>query len=70
MEDLVRPRPGFWSGKRVLVLGLAAQSLVRLSYREPVATYATNVTGTVRVLAAAAATASVSGTWRGSLCAR
>lgn len=123
MEDLVRPRSDFWSGKRVLVLGhtgfkgawlslwlrrlgahvfglslpptaepnlfnaaglenliestyadirdgdaltaaiariapeiilhLAAQSLVRLSYREPVATYAINVMGTVHVLAAA-----------------
>jgi CDP-glucose 4,6-dehydratase len=129
VEDLVTPPPGFWSGKRVLVLGhtgfkgawlglwlhrlgarvagialppdgepnlfaaagladvietsyadirdhdavvraveriapevvfhLAAQSLVRLSYREPVATYATNVMGTVHVLAAAAATESV-----------
>jgi CDP-glucose 4,6-dehydratase len=129
MENLVGPQPGFWAGKRVLVLGhtgfkgawlslwlsrmganvfgvslppadepnlftaaaleaaidtryadirdldavtrameriqpelvfhLAAQSLVRLSYREPVATYATNVMGTVHVLAAAQATPSV-----------
>jgi CDP-glucose 4,6-dehydratase len=42
-----------------VVFHLAAQSLVRRSYREPVATYATNVMGTVHVLAAAAATPSV-----------
>lgn len=123
MADVTRPSLGFWSGKRVLVLGhtgfkgawlalwlrrlgarvcglslppeepslfvasglgslvdsyygdirelkavmvlleqlqpeivfhLAAQSLVRRSYREPVETYATNVMGTVHVLAAAA----------------
>lgn len=33
-----------------IVLHLAAQPLVRLSYREPVATYASNVMGTVHVL--------------------
>ncbi|MBF0272888.1 MAG: CDP-glucose 4,6-dehydratase [Magnetococcales bacterium] len=36
-----------------IVLHLAAQPLVRLSYHEPVATYATNVMGTVHVLEAA-----------------
>ena len=36
-----------------IVLHLAAQPLVRLSYAEPVATYATNVMGTVHVLEAA-----------------
>ena len=35
-----------------IVLHLAAQSLVRLSYEEPVSTYATNVMGTVHVLEA------------------
>ena len=128
MADVRRPSAGFWSGKRVLVLGhtgfkgawlslwlrqlgakvdgvslppeepslfvaagvnkligshyadireqkavteimqrtrpeivfhLAAQSLVRRSYREPVETYATNVMGTVHVLAAAVAVDSV-----------
>jgi CDP-glucose 4,6-dehydratase len=129
VENLVTPEPGFWVGKRVLVLGhtgfkgswlslwlcrlgasvfglslppegepnlftaaalhsaidtsfadirdldavtrameriqphivfhLAAQSLVRLSYLEPVVTYATNVMGTVHVLAAAQRAASV-----------
>jgi len=36
-----------------LLIHMAAQPLVRLSYREPVATYATNVMGTVHVLEAA-----------------
>lgn len=39
--------------KPEIVLHLAAQPLVRLSYSEPVATYATNVMGTVHVLEAA-----------------
>jgi CDP-glucose 4,6-dehydratase len=42
-----------------IVFHLAAQSLVRRSYREPVETYATNVMGTVHVLAAAVAVESV-----------
>jgi CDP-glucose 4,6-dehydratase len=36
-----------------VVIHMAAQPLVRLSYSEPVATYATNVMGTVHVLEAA-----------------
>lgn len=36
-----------------IVIHMAAQSLVRLSYAEPVETYATNVMGTVNVLEAA-----------------
>jgi CDP-glucose 4,6-dehydratase len=36
-----------------IVIHMAAQSLVRLSYTEPVETYATNVMGTVHVLEAA-----------------
>ena len=36
-----------------IVVHMAAQALVRLSYAEPVATYATNVMGTVHVLEAA-----------------
>lgn len=35
-----------------IVLHLAAQSLVRRSYREPVETYTTNVTGTINILEA------------------
>lgn len=36
-----------------ILIHMAAQPLVRLSYREPVETYATNVMGTVHVLEAA-----------------
>jgi CDP-glucose 4,6-dehydratase len=36
-----------------IVIHMAAQSLVRLSYRQPIETYATNVMGTVHVLEAA-----------------
>lgn len=36
-----------------ILIHMAAQPLVRLSYREPVSTYATNVMGTVHVLEAA-----------------
>jgi CDP-glucose 4,6-dehydratase len=36
-----------------IIFHMAAQPLVRLSYKEPVATYATNVMGTVHVLEAA-----------------
>lgn len=42
-----------------VVFHLAAQPLVRASYREPVATYATNVMGTVHVLEAARQAGSV-----------
>ena len=42
-----------------IVFHLAAQPLVRLSYREPILTYATNVMGSLHVLEAARKTASV-----------
>ncbi len=42
-----------------IVLHLAAQPLVRLSYAEPVSTYATNVMGTVHLLEAARSVDSV-----------
>ena len=42
-----------------IVIHMAAQPLVRLSYAEPVKTYATNVMGTVHVLESARHTASV-----------
>jgi CDP-glucose 4,6-dehydratase len=42
-----------------VVIHMAAQSLVRRSYRDPRATYATNVMGTVNVLEAARTTPSV-----------
>src|SRR5260370_4334788 len=42
-----------------VVFHLAAQPLVRLGYREPVTTFATNILGTVHVLEAARQTPSV-----------
>src|SRR3989442_4789684 len=45
--------------KPEFVFHLAAQPLVRRSYREPVATWSTNVMGTVNVLEACRATGSV-----------
>lgn len=42
-----------------VVFHLAAQALVRRAYREPVATFATNVLGTAHLLEAARATSSV-----------
>lgn len=42
-----------------IVLNMAAQPLVRLSYQQPVETYATNVMGTVHVLEAARHTGTV-----------
>jgi CDP-glucose 4,6-dehydratase len=45
-----------------IVIHLAAQSLVRLSYDEPVATYETNVMGTVHLLEAVRRTPSVRAT--------
>lgn len=42
-----------------IIIHMAAQPLVRLSYSEPVATYATNVMGTVHVLEAARQTGTV-----------
>ena len=45
--------------KPEIVIHMAAQPLVRLSYQEPVETYATNVMGTVHVLEAARRTGSV-----------
>jgi CDP-glucose 4,6-dehydratase len=45
--------------KPEIVFHLAAQPLVRLSYREPAATYETNVMGTVNILEAVRLTSSV-----------
>jgi len=44
-----------------LIFHLAAQALVLRSYQDPIETYATNVMGTVHVLAAACAVSSVRG---------
>jgi CDP-glucose 4,6-dehydratase len=52
VRDARALRQALEAAKPELVLHLAAQSLVRQSYREPVATYETNVVGTVNVLEA------------------
>ncbi len=54
--DVARPSAlarSLRTAKPEIVIHMAAQSLVRLSYDEPVETYATNVMGTVHLLEAA-----------------
>jgi CDP-glucose 4,6-dehydratase len=53
VRDLAAVRRAFEEGQPEIVFHLAAQSLVRPSYDDPVGTYATNVMGTVHVLEAA-----------------
>jgi CDP-glucose 4,6-dehydratase len=53
IRDLDQVKDVFASARPELVFHLAAQSLVRRSYLDPVATYATNVMGTLHVLEAA-----------------
>lgn len=53
VRDLAAVRCAFEEDKPEIVFHLAAQSLVRPSYEDPVGTYATNVMGTVHVLEAA-----------------
>lgn len=50
LRDLTSVRQSLGRSQPDFVFHLAAQPLVRLSYGEPVATYATNVMGTVHVL--------------------
>jgi CDP-glucose 4,6-dehydratase len=52
VRDLESLRTAVSEARPEVVFHLAAQPLVRLSYREPVATYATNVMGTVNLLEA------------------
>lgn len=52
VRDLARLRQAVEAARPDFVFHLAAQPLVRLSYDQPVATYATNVMGTVNVLEA------------------
>jgi CDP-glucose 4,6-dehydratase len=52
IRDMEHLRACFAEARPEIVLHLAAQPLVRLSYEEPVETYATNVMGTVHVLEA------------------
>lgn len=58
--DVCRLESTMKNFKPEIVFHLAAQPLVRLSYREPVATYQTNVMGTLNVLEAAKKAGSVS----------
>ncbi|WP_077036283.1 CDP-glucose 4,6-dehydratase [Pelomonas sp. KK5] len=53
VRDLEAVQAAFARVKPEIVIHMAAQPLVRLSYVEPVQTYATNVMGTVHVLEAA-----------------
>lgn len=50
LEDVESLRSAFRTANPQIVVHMAAQSLVRRSYAEPVQTYATNVLGTVHVL--------------------
>jgi CDP-glucose 4,6-dehydratase len=59
IRDLPAVRAAIASFDPQIVIHMAAQPLVRLSYREPVETYATNVMGTVHVLEACRAAPSV-----------
>jgi CDP-glucose 4,6-dehydratase len=53
VRDLAAVRAAMVEARPSIVIHMAAQSLVRLSYVEPVETYTTNVLGTVHVLEAA-----------------
>jgi CDP-glucose 4,6-dehydratase len=53
VRDLTAMRAVVEASRPEVIFHLAAQPLVRLSYREPVETYATNVMGTVHLLEAA-----------------
>jgi CDP-glucose 4,6-dehydratase len=59
VRDAASLHEAFGAARPEVVLHLAAQPLVRRSYRDPAETYATNVTGTLNVLEAARACDSV-----------
>lgn len=59
IRDFARVKAIMAAAKPEVVFHLAAQPLVRLSYNEPVQTYATNVMGTVHLLEAARQVGSV-----------
>jgi CDP-glucose 4,6-dehydratase len=61
VRDPAALRHAFRIGEPELVLHLAAQSLVRPSYRDPVETYQTNILGTVNVLEQCRSSPSVRG---------
>jgi CDP-glucose 4,6-dehydratase len=60
IRDLAAMRAVMEETRPELIFHLAAQPLVRLSYEQPVETYATNVMGTVHLLEAARQTGGVS----------
>jgi CDP-glucose 4,6-dehydratase len=59
LRDLEALRSALWRTNPDVVVHLAAQSLVRASYVDPVGTYATNVMGTLHVLESIRKTPSV-----------
>ena len=59
IRDLIHLRAVFAEHQPEIVIHMAAQSLVRYSYVEPVETYSTNVMGTVNLLEAVRSTDSV-----------
>ena len=59
LADLARLKDAMAAARPVVVFHLAAQPLVRASYRDPLGTFATNVMGTAHVLEAARSAASV-----------
>lgn len=59
IRDLATVQSAMQAAQPDIVIHMAAQPLVRLSYAEPVETYATNVMGTVHVLESARHTPSV-----------
>jgi len=59
LADLARLRATFESVQPQVVFHLAAQPLVRESYRDPLGTFATNIIGTAHVLEAARTAAAV-----------
>jgi CDP-glucose 4,6-dehydratase len=59
IRDLNTVQKAMQAAQPDIIIHMAAQPLVRLSYAEPVATFATNVMGTVHVLEAANSTPSV-----------
>ena len=59
IRDLATVQKAMQASQADIVIHMAAQPLVRLSYAEPVGTYATNVMGTVHVLESARHTPSV-----------
>ena len=59
VRDLQHLKDALAASQPQIVLHLAAQSLVRTSYMDPIVTYATNVMGTAHLLEAVRATSSV-----------